>query len=516
MRLRQPLLSLPVPKSSSSPTSLSSSSLPGTTTAVSAKTKTMLWYRDRSDAEDQMTTQPNSFQQQQPENTNRTVILPLDEVARDDIAERKVTSDTKKKNQFGDLPNFLGTGAVDLSLVKATCLSQGATFACALALLSPALVLSTDVTSSVGIIGSSTSNSVIDSFSMLYWNAIPSVAATVNFHSLLDWRVTPWRLAEGVLATAPLISMGDMVEDSEHRSASALKISVTHTVMALFGRRRQRQNSKSMVDQQQQMSKQDNILSTLSTTTDTAQVVLFGIAIAMVSAVSEELIFRGLLPILLVSCTNSVGLALLGQALIFGIGQIRRDSSVTENGVFSLMQVMNGLWYGGVYLTTGGDILPVLVAHLLYECHVVVGTWKVVNDQMDYTERVSAKTLSTEEELDSGRILTEAGGSLSTETFQIGRRFFYAFDSEHQGTLSLADVKRAVAYAFLQDDIQPSDARAKEVFHQMMELRQSHAGTARVSVENEGGNSAEERLSLSEFLNLLFALKSTAWKNRLA
>ena len=286
---------------------------------------------------------------------------------------------------------------------------------------------------------------------------------------------------EGVLATVPLISMGTMAEHLEHRSASALQISVTHTIMALFGRRLQQENYESVGNPQQQPSIQDETVSTLSTTTSMAQVFLFGIAIAMVSAVSGELIFRGLLPVLLVSYTHSVGLALLGQALIFGIGQIRRNSSVTENGVFSLVQVMNGLWYGGLYLTTGGDILPVLVAHILYECHVVVGTWKVVNDQMDYTESALVKRQSAEEELEMDRILTEAGGGLSAENFQFCRRLFYAFDSEHQGMLSLADVKRAVAYSFLQDDMQPSDAQAKEIFHQMVELSQSQAPTADVN-----------------------------------
>ena len=239
------------------------------------------------------------------------------------------------------------------------------------------------------------------------------------------------------------------------------------------------------------------------------------------------MIFRGLLPVVLVSFTHSVGLALVGQALLFGLGQIRRQSSLTENGAFGLMQSIQGLWYGSVYLVTGGDILPVILAHILYECHIFVGAWKSINDQMDYTEsattfslsqppstKSTASTASTHdsyEELELEKIRKEAGGSLSRETFEFCRRFFYAFDYEHRGTLSQADVKRAVTYAFLHDEQheQPNNAKVEKIFQEMVERRHTML-LGHACLEEE-----EDRLSMSEFLRLLFALKSKKWKNQL-
>ena len=174
-----------------------------------------------------------------------------------------------------------------------------------------------------------------------------------------------------------------------------------------------------------------------------------------------------------------------------------------------MMQSLNGIWYGAIYLAGGGDILPVIIAHVLYELHIFVGTWKAINDQMDYTEascqqaKIAAESKKPSRSPARPNVSSET--NMAPETVEFGRRFFYTFDHEHKDSLSLADVKRAVSYAFLQDDpvhatVPPSDSQTTAVFYQMIQQRPMSSQRA-----------SEERLSLSEFLRLLFVLKSKSW-----
>ena len=239
----------------------------------------MLWYRDRSDAEEQMTSTQGRLVG---DHRRRQAHLPQQPRTRTTAVPHHPTSMLQEDvptTGFG-LRNWFNTGAVDLSLVKATCLSQATAFVCAVSLLSIALMVHTQSMSSVWDVAS------------LHWNSnqaglMSSSSSATTFHSLLDWKMTSWRLVEGVLAAVPLISMGTMVEHSEHRSASHVHFSVTNTVIALFGRRRRKA---------QEGSTPSSSNSAAATTTSTAQVILFSLGIAIVSALSEELIFRGFLP----------------------------------------------------------------------------------------------------------------------------------------------------------------------------------------------------------------------------
>ena len=175
------------------------------------------------------------------------------------------------------------------------------------------------------------------------------------------------------------------------------------------------------------------------------------------------------------------------------------------------MQWANGLWYGCAYLGLGGDILPVLIAHVLYECHVFVGAWKMVNDQLEYTENTCSSKkmdlLPAKEQIEIESIQQQAGGSVEEETLDGCRRFFYAFDHEHRGSLCLADVKRAVAFAFLKDPAAPSDTKTKAAFEEIIDQRSSQVEPQEM-----------DRLTLSEFLRLLFVLqtKNTNIKQQMA
>lgn len=403
-----------------------------------------LWYRDRSAAEEQLTTH------------SLPPIQATTQAVETAQPETPVQLPIKDWNPFGK---------VNPSMVQATCLSHAKLLVVGSTLLSMAMMAA--------------SQGSLDP-TALHWNG-----GDASFYSLMDFTMTPWRVVEGVLATVPLVALSTAIGESAHSELCPVHISVTNTVVSLFGRR----------------EKEDEVGTNVPT------VLLLSLGIAVVSALSEELVFRGLLPTVLESYTHSVTLALIGQALLFGMGQIRRKSTMAENGVFSSMQLANGLWYGSIYLGTGGDMLPVLIAHVLYECHVFVGAWMMVNDQLDYTEhecssdKVAALCAKEQHELDI--IREDAGGRVEQDTLAGCRRFFYAFDHEHRGSLCLADVKRAVAYAFLQDAAPPSDSRTSAVFEEILQERLA-----------EPEPEEKDRITLSEFLRLLFELKSKKWNHQ--
>jgi membrane protease YdiL (CAAX protease family) len=306
-------------------------------------------------------------------------------------------------------------------------------------------------------------------FSLLHWNGSPS------FHSFFDWDLTSLRLLEGFLATLPLIALGSLVEKSDTRDASRVNFSTTNMVISLFGRRK----SPSEPD-----------------ATGSPVAMFLSGAIALSTGISEEIVFRGYIPMAIASLTDSIPYALLGQAILFAFAHISPRSTSGENKVVGGLQFANGLWYGLVYLMSGGDILPCIMAHMLYDMHVLCETWCVINQQMDYTEQAFQHHLDEEEEQAVQRIQQQAGPSLNTETLNFARRFFYAFDYEHKGTLSLSDVQRAVSYAFLKDKATPEPEKVQAVFDKVLETR------------TESSHTPAERLSVPEFLRVLFALKS--------
>lgn len=313
--------------------------------------------------------------------------------------------------------------------------------------------------------------------SSLHWNGDNS------FVSFWDFQMTPLRLVEGVAAAAPLIYLGTQVEQSDDRDASHVNFSTMNMVMSLFGRKEHEHKDESISHPPE---------------TPMMHALSLSIALAVVTGLSEEIVFRGVLPSAMFYFAQSVPVTLFSQSLFFGLGHYSSQATPGENKVISGLQAVNGLWYGLVYLAAGGDILPCIIAHILYDIHVFMETWMNINVQMDYTEAAVLERLTPKDEIEIRRIKQEAGPSLSTETLAHARRFFYAFDYDHQDSLSKSDVKRAVSYAFLHDPVQPSNERVSELFDRMLQLR----------VANDSSKDLQERLCLPEFLRLLFLLKT--------
>ena len=105
--------------------------------------------------------------------------------------------------------------------------------------------------------------------------------------------------------------------------------------------------------------------------------------------------------------------------------------------------------------------------------------------------------MSANEQLEIDTVKQQAGGDIQPETLDGCRRFFYAFDHEHRGSLCLTDVKRAVAFAFLKDPAAPSDGKTRAVFDEIIQQRLLQPDPEEM-----------DRVTLSEFLRLLFVLKS--------
>jgi membrane protease YdiL (CAAX protease family) len=459
--------------------------IPKTSATISIAAKKphqALWYRDRSSSEEEMTLP----QKHGPSSVMSSAVVGAKQQPRpDQVALSSPTTDQMSQTDF-NIPviHTMMIGDVNLPLVITTCLSHAATLAVAGVALTFFLLFAHG--NSMELFHSP----LEDIAASLHWNSnsagIHLPLTTKLVPSLLDWTITPKRLVEGVLGTFPLVAIATFCMESP--ATCQINFSITKAVLDLFGRRHRLQDVSS--------TKGDTTRSTTIATP--LQVLFFSLVIATVSAVAEELIFRGLLPTAVVSYTHSVGLALLVQAMLFGLGQVRVTSPLAENGVFSIMQSVSGVWYGAMYLATGGDILPVIIAHVLYECHILVGAWKAINDQMDYTE--DACRLAGADAEASG-VLSKGALGMPPETIDFGRRFFYAFDHDHQGSLSLSNVKRAVAYAFSHDDSSPeppSEDQTTAIFQQLMQKRQQES------------LSLEDRLSLSEFLRLLHTLKSKA------
>ena len=337
--------------------------------SITAKKETQeLWFRDRSSAEEQMTLSRNQGPpyfisswaglKHQP----RTV-----HVANESSPLSVRVGQTDLNFSF---INAMVMGDVNLPLVFTTCLSHGATLALAGIIIALSLVLAHG--NSMELF-----RSPLVDIASLHWNSnTGGIAIDMEKPSLFEWTISPKRTVEGVIGTIPLVAMANFC--MENPATCRIQFSITKTVVQLFGRRRRRSPDGTSV-------RGDNITSSTKTTTG-LQVLITSVVIATVSAAAEELVFRGLLPTAIVWYTHSVGLGLLGQAILFGVGQVRVSSPLAENGVFSIMQAINGVWYGAMFLANGGDIMPLIIAHVLYECHILVGAWKSINDQMDYTE----------------------------------------------------------------------------------------------------------------------------------
>ena len=163
---------------------------------------------------------------------------------------------------------------------------------------------------------------------------------TATANSMFDGSLTTLRVGMGVAAAIPMILWSGLVEDSSKRDATHVNFATTNLVVSLFGRRHHDSSGP---------------------TTTTLEVIGLSTLLTLVTALSEEIVFRGYVPVALSTVIPSLPAVLLLQACFFGWSHVHPASKKGENQVVASLQTMNGLWHGAVYLMTGGDLLPCII-----------------------------------------------------------------------------------------------------------------------------------------------------------
>lgn len=345
------------------------------------------------------------------------------------------------------------------------------------------------------------------------------------------------RFLEGVfLCGAPMVAFyRELVERSSARDGSHVNFSTTNLVMTVFGRRQE-----------------GDAETAGAPTTTTAQAIGWGALLALVTAWSEEFVFRGMLQsgiyhwslgsagssadvgasIFLAWAMQSIVFGLAGHTLVNhhlmmlssqmqqqGNGPAKHQQAANFKNIEAShrmimeLQTAQAAWLGAVYFMTGGDLLPCIVGHFLYNMHVLVKTWHGVNEQMDWTEAAQqslSSFLSPEEVREMDELKKQAGKALTPEALEGCCRFFYAFDMERRRSLSLDDAQRAVSYAFFQDahHLQPSQEAVSQAFARALKKRKRGENETPGAVQ---GTEESQRLNLPEFLRLLFQLRAQVY-----
>lgn len=361
-----------------------------------------------------------------------------------------VAADKSKSASTGSSRSCLS-----LNLIRAILFNQGAVLLLATALTTLILFVFDDA----------------EGLLSLHWNE----GTDCDYHSLFDWNITPLQVLEGTVVAIPMVMIGCLIENSDRRDACQVNFSTVNMVISLFGRRHSPRDPEA---------------------TKTSTVMAIAALIALSTGISEEIVFRGYIPTGIQTASDSVALAAVGQAMLFALAHVSPRAPLGENRIVGGLQLLNGLWYGFIYSASGGDIVPCIVAHTLYDMHVLCETWSMINKQMDYTNDAFQEQLQDSELEQLARIQQLAGPSLDNDTLNLARRFFYAFDDEQKGSLSLSNVHRAVNYAFLKNDLLPENAEVEEVFDRVIDSRDAT------------GDCPGNRLTVSEFLRLLLTLRS--------
>jgi hypothetical protein len=288
-----------------------------------------------------------------------------------------------------------------------------------------------------------------------------------------------------------MLGLEKAMELMAHRPTSRLHFATTNMVVTLFGRRQRTSTDASP----------EGVFLTTSSWNSLQNTVLLTGA----SALTQEAIFRFFVPILLLHLTQSVALAFAGQALLFGLNHI--DPSATrmeENQVAVTGQSANALVYATLYLSTGGLLWPCVLAHFLYDMHMLTTTWHAVNDQIDWAQDhsdIDFQSLSANDDKVLSALKEHSRGALTSESMQVLHRFFYAFDSDHQSYLSLQDVQTAISYCFWTTATEPTEAHVEALFTAILNERPT---------TTDGTLSAPpaDRLSWVEFIRCLISLRA--------
>lgn len=257
----------------------------------------------------------------------------------------------------------------------------------------------------------------------------------------VDLWLTPNRLLIGAAAAIPIVAFGNLVEDSDQRIFANINFSTITMVLTLFGRRTKPPDV---------FLPPVAVRGTPYPTTSTLEALVMSFVLSTITGVCEESVFRMEIPSLLDHYFYTEPFPLLplfGQAVLFALGHSQPRTSVQENAVVVTLQLVNGIWFGMVYILTGGDIVPCMVAHAVYDFIVFFKTWWDANGQIEYAESMSLMPLPSNVQRDVDIMLLKG---MDPKAFNRVKRLFYTFDFDKNKSLSKSEVRKGFSYLALE------------------------------------------------------------------
>jgi membrane protease YdiL (CAAX protease family) len=260
--------------------------------------------------------------------------------------------------------------------------------------------------------------------------------------------LNPTSIGFGVLGSIPIILISNALDKSADRKFALTNFSTIFMTMTLFGRR----TDVSQVDQE--LTKTDKMRPFIRT----LNVAVLAATISLTTGIVEELVFRGLVPHFLESAlfNDQILLAYFGQALLFAAGHTSPRVSMEENKTLGSIHLINGLWSGLLYLLSGGDLVPCVISHSLYDFQVFFSTWMKTNDQIEYATKMSLEP-TPKDSLAEMQALKRALGAkqFPDPSLKLAKRVFYLFDEDKNRYISRSEAQRGISYLGIEGFLVP-------------------------------------------------------------
>jgi hypothetical protein len=246
-------------------------------------------------------------------------------------------------------------------------------------------------------------------------------------------------IAVGIFGGAiPMLAFSNFLESSDNPAFANINFSTIIMCLTLFGRRR--------------APPQDLIPPELRgrpiATTKSLDVAFQSFVLAGTTGICEETVFRQLVPGLIAYYTgNTLLYPLFGQALLFGLGHVQPGKTgAMENAIVFSVQTLNGLVHGALFVASGGNIIPCIVAHAVYDFVVFFKTWMDANGQIEYAETMYDTPFPPDVQRQVKKVLAAGGANPTPEQLKAVKRTFYIFDLDKNKTLDLSEVRKGLSY----------------------------------------------------------------------
>lgn len=299
---------------------------------------------------------------------------------------------------------------------------------------------------------------------------------------IFDFSITAERIQWGFVGVIPLMALNNFVENSDNRAFSNVNLSTITLALTMFGRRKP-PPPEFLPPRLRGMD-----YPTTSWLAVFVQSALLSLAIGF----SEESVFRRMVPAALIAqgLATTEPLIVLGSAVAFGLGHLQPKSGLQENAVVFTLQLINGLGFGAIYVLSGGDLVPAIIAHAIYDFVAFFSTWMKANAQIEYAEVKSLEPFDASIKSQVQAVFRSTRARVDENTLNAAKRLFYTFDFDRNGSLSLSEVRKGVAYWSIERKVQsPPQAVIDQAFRQVLETR-------------EDTGQPKDRLSFADFLLL--------------